>query len=104
MNKWPLPHSVLVVDNTSIHKVEGICRMVEDHGAQLLYLPAYSLDLNPIELAFLSIKAWLCAHWDRVNIELESDDGNIYNTFWEAVYSVTGEHARGWYKHCGYLV
>ena len=33
MNKWPFPHSVLVVDNTSIHKVEGIHRMVEDHGA-----------------------------------------------------------------------
>ena len=78
--------------------------MVEDHSVRLLYLPAYSPDLNPIELAFLSIKVWLCAHRDCVNIELESDDGNIYNAFWEAVYSVTGEHARDWYKHCGYLV
>jgi transposase len=102
MNRWPLPHSVLIVDNAAIHKVDGIREMVEGHGARLLYLPAYSPDLNPIELAFSSIKAWLRAHRDRVNIELNDEDGCIYNIFWEAVYSVTAEHARGWYKHCGY--
>ena len=104
MNKWPLPYSILVVNNTSIHKVEGICKMVEEHGMQLLYLPAYLPDLNPIELAFSNIKAWLCAHWGHINIKLDLDDGNIYNMFWAAVYSVTGEQARGWYKHSGYVV
>jgi hypothetical protein len=59
MNKWPLPNSVLVVNNMSIHKVAGIHEMVEEHGARLLYLPAYSPDFNPIELAFSTIKAWL---------------------------------------------
>ena len=102
MNKWPLPNSVLVVDNASIHKVEGIHEMLEEHGARLLYLPSYSPDLNPIELAFSSIKAWLHAHRDRINIELDSEDGNIYDAFWEAVFSVTAESAKGWYKHCGY--
>ena len=103
MNKWPLPYSVLVVDNASIHKVEGIREMVEEHGTRLLYLPAYSPDLNPIELAFSNIKAWLRAHRDRINIELDLDDGNIYDAFWAAVYLVTGEQARGWYKHSGYV-
>jgi transposase len=59
MNKWPLPNSVLVVDNASIHKVAGIREMVEEQGARLLFLPAYSPDFNPIELAFSTIKAWL---------------------------------------------
>jgi len=59
MNKWPLPNSVLVVDNTSIHKVAGICEMVKEHSARLLYLPAYSPDFNLIELLFSTIKAWL---------------------------------------------
>ena len=102
MNKWPLPNSVLIVNNSSIHKVEGICEMIEEHGACLLYLPSYLLDLNLIELAFSSIKAWLCTCCDRINIEHNSKDGNIYDTFWEAVFSVMVESARGWYKHCGY--
>ena len=59
MNKWPLPNSVLVINNASIHRVDGIREMVQEHGARLVYLPAYSPDFNPIELAFSSIKAWL---------------------------------------------
>jgi transposase len=102
MNKWPLPNSVLVVDNASIHKVAGIREMVEEHGARLLYLPAYSPDFNPIELAFSTIKAWLRANCDHVNQELESEHGVVYNVLWEAVHSVTTEQAKGWYKHCRY--
>jgi transposase len=52
MNEWPLPNSILVVDNASIHKVASIREMVEECGARLVYLPVYSLDFNPIELAF----------------------------------------------------
>ena len=104
MNEFPLPNSVLVIDNASIHKVDGIREMVKDRGARLLYLPSYSPDFNPIELAFSTIKQWLRSNRDRVNQQLESDDGTIYDIFWEAVHSVTAEQARGWYKHCGYTV
>ena len=102
MNKWPLPNSVLIVDNASIHKVAGIRELVEEHGMRLLFLPAYSPNLNPIELTFSSIKAWLRANRDRVNQEMQSEEGSVYNALWQAVYSVTPEKARGWYKHCGY--
>ena len=102
MNKWPLPNSVLVVDNASIHKVAGIRELVEEHGMRLMFLPSYSPDLNPIELSFSSIKAWLRANRDEVNQEMESKNGTVYNALWQAVYSVTPEKARGWYKHCGY--
>jgi hypothetical protein len=102
MNAWPLPNSVLVVDNASIHKVAGIREMVEERGARLLFLPAYSPDFNPIELAFSTIKAWIRAHRDRVGVEMESADGTAYNALWQAVHSVTAENAKGWYKHCGY--
>jgi transposase len=104
MNAWPLPHSVLVVDNASIHKVAGIKELVEETSARLIYLPAYSPDFNPIELAFSSIKAWLRLNRDRVNREFESVDGVEYNVFWEAVYSITADHAKGWFKHCGYTL
>ena len=102
MNKWPLPNSVLVIDNASIHKVAGIRELVEEHGMRLMFLPSYSPDLNPIELSFSSIKAWLRANRDEVNWEMESENGTVYNALWQAVYSVTPEKARGWYKHCGY--
>ena len=102
MNKWPLPNSVLIVDNASIHKVAGIRELVEEHGMRLLFLPAYSPDLNPIELTFSSIKAWLRTNRDCVNQEMQSEEGSVYNALWQAVYSVTPEKARGWYKHCGY--
>ena len=69
MNAWPLPKSVLVIDNASIHKLAGIHELVEKCGACLLYLPAYSPDFNPIELAFSAIKAWLHENCDRVNQE-----------------------------------
>jgi len=102
MNEWPLPNLVLVVDNTTIHKVDGIRELVEGHGVCIIYLPTYSPDLNPIELAFSSIKAWLCANRSCVNAELESNNSNIYNALWEAVYSVTLGDAKGWYSHCRY--
>ena len=104
MNKFPLSNSVLVINNTSIHKFDSIRKMVEGHGACLMYLPSYSPDFNPIELVFLTIKQWLHSNRDRVNQELESNNGTIYNMFWEAVHSVTAKQARGWYKHCGYIV
>ena len=102
MNKWPLPNSILIVDNTSIHKVAGIRKLVEEHGMRLMFLPSYSPNLNPIELSFSSIKAWLRTNRDEVNQEMESENGTVYNVLWQAVYSVTPEKARGWYKHCGY--
>jgi hypothetical protein len=104
MNEWPLPNSVLVIDNASIHKVAGIREMVEERGARLLFLPSYSPDLNPIELAFSTIKTWLRVNRDRMNQAVDSNDGTVYDMFWEAVYSVTAEHAKGWYKHCGYTL
>jgi transposase len=102
MNEYPLPNSVLVIDNASIHKVAGVREMVEERGARLLYLPAYSPDFNPIELAFSTIKTWLRTNRDRMNRELESEHGSAFNILWEAVHSVTAEQAKGWYKHCGY--
>ena len=104
MNEWPLPNSVLVIDNASIHKVACICDLVEECGTCLLYLPSYLPDLNPIELAFSTIKAWLCANCDCVNQEMEVEDGSVYNALWDAVYSVTPEDTKGWYKHCRYTV
>ena len=53
------PGDTVVLDNLPAHKVSGIRERIEAVGAQLLYLPAYSPDFNPIELAFAKLKALL---------------------------------------------
>jgi transposase len=50
---------VVVMDNLASHKVKGVKEAIEDAGAMLCYLPAYSPDFNPIEQAFAKLKAAL---------------------------------------------
>ena len=53
------PDDVVLLDNLSSHKVVGVRAAIEAQGAQLVYLPPYSPDLNPIEQAFAKFKAAL---------------------------------------------
>jgi transposase len=53
------PDDIVVMDNLGSHKVEGVREAIEAQGARLLYLPPYSPDLNPIELAFSKLKRLL---------------------------------------------
>lgn len=54
-----LPGDIVILDNVSFHKSERAEQMVRAKGAWLLFLPAYSPDLNPIEMAFSKLKALL---------------------------------------------
>jgi transposase len=51
------PGDIVVMDNLPAHKVAGVRQAIEDAGARLLYLPPYSPDFNPIEMAFSKLKA-----------------------------------------------
>ena len=55
------PGDVVVMDNLPAHKVDGVRKAIEAAEARLLYLPAYSPDFNPIEMAFSKLKALLRA-------------------------------------------
>jgi transposase len=69
-----VPDDIVVMDNLPAHKVEGVRKMIADVGAELRLLPAYSPDLNPIEMAFSQLKSHLRkaaertvpALWDRI--------------------------------------
>jgi transposase len=71
---------LVVIDNLPAHKVEGVRKLIEASGAKLLYLPPYSPDFNPIEMAFAKLKALLRkaaertrdALWDRIGQILEA--------------------------------
>lgn len=72
----------------------------------MIYLLPYSPDLNPIEEAFSTIKAWIRSNRDYVDNKLSGEPFcDLYTMFWAAVYSAcTPEIAEGWFHHSGYLM
>jgi len=86
---------VVVMDNLSAHKGERVKEMIEQRGCQLVYLPAYSPDLNPIEEAFSKIKGVVRKAEARTREALVEAIGM-------ALSVVTARDARGFFEHCGY--
>ena len=75
------PGDIVVMDNLSSHKGPNVHKMIEDAGAQLLFLPPYSPDLNPIELAFAKLKTKLRKAAERTVDGLWNTIGQISQTF-----------------------
>jgi transposase len=86
---------VVVMDNLSAHKGERIRDLIEGQGCELLYLPSYSPDLNPIEEAFSKIKGLLRKGEARTREALVEAIGT-------AISAITAKDARGFFEHCGY--
>ena len=75
------PGDVVVLDNLSSHKVSGVREEIEACGATLLYLPPYSPDLNPIELAFSKLKRLLRDAAERTVGALWKTIGRLLDQF-----------------------
>ena len=86
---------VVVMDNLSAHKAERIKEMIEGRDCQLLYLPSYSPDFNPIEEAFSKIKRLACKAEARTREALVEAIGL-------ALSAVSSKDARSFFEHCGY--
>jgi transposase len=91
------PGQVVVLDNLSAHKSADARTAVEAVGCRFLFLPAYSPDFNPIELAFAKIKARLRTAAER------TPDGLVAATA-TAIDAVSAADARGFYAHCGFTL
>lgn len=89
------PGDVVVMDNLSAHKVEGVRERIEATGAELLYLPPYSPDFNPIEQAWSKLKQRLRGAKARTAEALEQAVA-------EALEAITPDNASAWFRHCGY--
>ena len=89
------PGDIVVMDNLSSHKVVGIRQAIEAVGAELRYLPPYSPDLNPIELAFAKFKKLLRDGAERTVDMLWNLCGSVLDHFTET-------ECRNYFKHCGY--
>ena len=89
------PGHIVILDNLGAHKVEGVRRLIEGRGAQLLYLPPYSPDFNPIEQAWSKLKQLLRGVKARVLDQLEP-------AIAQTIAAITPQNAQAFFRHCGY--
>jgi len=87
------PGDLVVMDNLSSHKVPAVRQLLENAGAELLYLPPYSPDLNPIEKAWAKLKQLLRAAQARTSQALEQ-------AIADALKLITPDNAKAWFRLC----
>ena len=86
---------VVLMDNLSAHKPARVRQLIEERGCELIYLPAYSPDFNPIEEAFSKIKGKLRQAGARTKDALVEVLG-------EALSAISVQDAQGYFEHAGY--
>ncbi len=86
---------VVVMDNLSAHKGERVRELIEGRGCELMYLPSYSPDLNPIEEAFSKLKCLIR------KAEARSREA-LLEAIGMAIPALSAQDARGFFEHCGY--
>jgi transposase len=87
---------IVIMDSLPVHKVSGVKEAIEVTGASLLYLPAYSPDLNPIEQAFSKLKAHLRKAAEETVPGLVRRIGRVLDTF-------TARECANFLRHAGYV-
>jgi transposase len=83
--------NVVVMDNLSAHKAPAVRQWIEKAGAELLYLPPYSPDLNPIEKAWAKLKQLLRAAKARSKVTLDQ-------AITEALPNISTANAQAWFR------
>ena len=86
---------VVVLDGLGAHRTNKVRELIEERGADLVFLPSYSPDLNPIEEAFSKIKNIVRKAGARTREALDEAIG-------EALSAITLKDVAGWFSHCGY--
>jgi transposase len=87
---------IVILDNLSSHKSQRARELIESVGAELYYLPAYSLDLNPIEKMWSKIKSILR------KLKTRTKD-TLIHAIAKALENVTASDVKGWFESCGYV-
>lgn len=101
IEQFVLPHlregDILVWDNLGAHKCARVRELVESVGALVVFLPPYSPDLNPIEMAWSKVKAILRGHAARTWDEL-------VEAVVAALSAISRSDIANWFRHCGYAL
>ena len=88
------PGQIVVMDNLNIHKNQRVRQLIEGVGCWVWFLPTYSPDLNPIELAWSKLKEYLRRVGARTREALEE-------AIAESLDTITAQDAAHWFTHCG---
>jgi transposase len=86
---------IVVMDNLAAHKIAGVREAIKEVGARVAYLPAYSPDLNPIELVFSKLK-WLTRSASERTVE------GLWNLLGRLLDHFQPDECRRYFAHCGY--
>ena len=87
---------IVIMDNLSAHKVTGVRQAIEARGATLMYLPPYSPDLNPIEMAFSKLKALLRKAGKRTR-------DSLWDVIGQGIDEFRPQECTAYFKHAGYF-
>jgi transposase len=91
------PGDRLILDNLPAHKVAGVREAVEARGAELIYLPPYSADFNPIEQC-----------WGKLKQALRTAKARTFDALLDALAqalrSIAPADILAWFQHCGYAI
>ena len=94
---WLRPGDIVVMDNLGPHKSEPTLLLIAAAGAEVMFLPAYSPDLNPIEKMWSKVKQALRSAEAR-------DQESLIRAIGVALESVTSLDAMNWFASCGYSI
>lgn len=89
------PGNLVLLDNLAAHKAPGVREAIEAVGASVMYLPPYSFDFNPIELAWSKLKEFLRSSEPRTRDQLDA-------AIADGMKRITRKDAAAWFQHCGY--
>ena len=89
------PGDIVIMDNLGAHKNDRTLALLAQAGAEVRFLPAYSPDLNPIEMMWSKVKSLLRKAQARTDQDLRS-------AIAAALRAVTAQDALGWFAACGY--
>jgi transposase len=89
------PGDIVIMDNLPAHRAAGVREAIEAVGAQLRFLPPYSPDFNPIEMAFSKLKTLLRAKAERTIDALWETVGNLIGMF-------EPQECANYFAACGY--
>ena len=85
----------LILDNLSAHKVKGVLKPLIDKGINIVFLPPYSYDFNPIELAWAKVKSYLR------KVKARTADA-LFSAIAPALNIITTDDIKSWIRHCSY--
>lgn len=89
------PGDIVIMDNLPAHKIAGVREAIERTGAELRYLPPYSPDFNPIEMAFSKLKA-------RLRAKAERTVGALWDTVGDLISQFEPQECANYFAAAGY--